>query len=102
MLKLLKSYHAKEDSFCVVGEGRAQASGDPLQESKFQFKISQSFLTVSEAEEGNGCPQEVIRYLSIDGMEADARCPSVKDTVQRMSAHVGWSFHKCVQSPNIY
>ena len=90
----------KKTHFVLLG--RAELRPMPLQESKFQFEINQSFLTISEAEEGNECPQEVIRYLSIDGMEADARCSSVKDTVQRMSAHVGWSFHKCVQSPNIY
>lgn len=37
----------------------------------------------------NECPQEIIRVLSIDGVEADARCPSVKDAVARMAAPCG-------------
>lgn len=71
----------KKTHFVLLG--RAELRPMPLYESKFQFKINQSFLTISGAEEGNECPQEVIRYLSIDGMEADTRYSSVKDTVQR-------------------
>lgn len=72
-----------------MGEGRTQASGGPSCESEFQFNIRQSFLTISGPKPGNECPQEIIRYLSIYGVEADARCPSVKDAVERMSAPRG-------------
>lgn len=53
-----------------------------------------SFLTISGPESGNECPQEIIRYLSIDGMEADVGCPSVRDTVERMPAPCGRVTHK--------
>lgn len=49
-----------------------------------------SFLTVSEAGEGNGCPQRATGYLSIDAWKAASDAHPVKDTVQSedMSAHV--------------
>lgn len=61
-----------------------------------------SFLTISGPESGNECPQEIIRYLSIDGVEADAGCPSVRDTVERMPAPCGGVTCKHRQPPNIH
>lgn len=50
-----------------------------------------SFLTISGPESGNECPQEIIRDLSIAGVEADAGCPSVRDTGE--NAFAMWEGH---------